>query len=188
MTRINDYIWHLPHASLADDPPDVAALQQSFNQPLADGLESPLGELGYRLSSSDVVVRLDAHESEPTRTADTFLANVRFIAYLQEDVIVRVHFEHAEWAHYLADRTAHSYTINLDRFKVQDPATQVAVPAWEGRLHTRMSNRPGELHHAGGDEQIWIFRSADELEAQMQAFVEKFRTLGHPWLTDPGTM
>ena len=42
MTRINDYLWHLPHAASADDPPDVQALQQAFNAPLVAALEEPL--------------------------------------------------------------------------------------------------------------------------------------------------
>jgi hypothetical protein len=185
MTKINDYLWHLPHALLPDDPPDVAVLQQSFNLPIADSLEGPLGELGYQLKSNDVMVKLDERLD---RTADTYYANVRFIAYMESDIILRVHFEHTEWATILADHDVHQYFINLDRFKVQDPRTQVVVPAWSGRLHSRMTNRPGDRLHHTGEDQIWAYKSAEELEAQIQLFLEKFDRMGHAWLADRATL
>jgi hypothetical protein len=184
MAKINDYLWQLPHAALPDDPPDIAALQQAFNMPIVAALEGPLGDLGYALKSSDVMVKLDDRFDH---TADTYYANVRFIAYLAPDIILRVHFEHTEWAMILADRETHRYFINLDRFKVQDPRTQVVVPAWSGRLHTRMSNVAGRLHHEGED-QIWAYSSAEELEMQLQAFVDKFGRQGHAWLSDTRTL
>jgi hypothetical protein len=185
MTKLNDYLWHLPHTPLPDDPPDVAALQQAFNQPIAGALQRPLGEMGYRLQSSDVIVRLDDRFD---RTADTYYANVRFVDYLEPDVFMRVQFEHAEWALILPGCEQHTYFINLDRFKVQDPATQVAVPAWPGRLHSRMSNLPGDALHHDGQDQIWSFTSAGEFEAQLQLFLDKFARLGRPWLEDRGTL
>lgn len=184
MTKINDYLWHLPHAPLDDDPVDVEILQQMFNGPIVAALEVPLGELGYQLKSNDVVVKLDERVD---RTADTYYANVRFIAYLAHDIIIRVHFEHTEWAHFLGGHETHQYFINLDRFKVQDPRTQVAVPAWSGRLHSRMSNLPDRLHH-DGEDQLWGFSSAEELEAQLQMFQEKFIRMGHAWLADRASM
>lgn len=184
MTRINDYLWHLPHEPLADDPPDVALLQEAFNAPVVAAVERPLAALGYRLSSSDVTVRL---EDRLDYTADTYHANVRFLAYLQPDVIARVHFEHGEWAHFLASSDTHRYAINLDRFKVSDPRTQVAVPAWGGRLHTRVSSRPGALHFEGED-QFWAYRSPGELAEQLLLFLDKFERLGRAWLEDEATM
>lgn len=185
MTKINDYLWHLPHTPLADDPPDVAALQQMFNQPIIDLLEGPLEEMGYRLGSNDVMVRLD---DRLDHTADTYYANVRFVSYFRPDVIVRMHFEHTEWALVLPNCEQHQYFINLDRFKVRDPATQVVVPAWPGRLHTRMSNQPGDALHHSGEDQVWCFAAPDELEAQLRLFLDKFERLGRPWLEDARTM
>lgn len=184
MARINDYLWHLPHEPEPDDPPEIALLQEAFNVPLSAAVESALGEMGYRLSSSDVLVRLD---DRLDNTADTYYANVRFVAYLQPDVLARVHFEHGEWATFLAGSDIHHYTINLDRFKVRDPYSQVAVPAWGGRLHTRVSNRPGVLHH-DGEDQIWAYTSEAELAGQIRQFLEKFERLGRAWLEDPATM
>jgi hypothetical protein len=184
MTKINDYLWHLPHDPLPDDPPDVGILASVFNRPIVDMLKNPLGSLGYDLSSNDVMVRLD-DEMERARTAYTYYANVRFIAYIEADIIVRVHFEHAEWANFLEGSERHSFYINLDRFKVRDPASQIAVPAWHGRLHSRMSNQPGDvLHHSGGEEQVWTYTSQAELIALLDLFLDKFQRLGHPWLAD----
>jgi len=185
MTKINDYIWHLPHAPEAGDPPSVGALQQNFNLPIVDILEGPLSGLGYELKSNDVVVRLD---DRLDRTFDTYYANVRFIRRLQYDVITRVHFEHAEWANFLPNADQHRYFINLDRFRVVDPVTQVAVPAWPGRLHTRMSNRPGDVLHHSGEDQIWMYTSASELERQLALFLDKFIRLAIPWLEDAASM
>ncbi len=184
MTKINDYLWHLPHAPLDDDPPDVAMLQQAFNQPIVDALQGPLGSLGYELKSSDIVVKLAGRVDN---TMDTYHANVRFISYLLPDVLLRVHFEHDEWAHFLPNSKVHRYFINLDRFKVQDPTTQIAVPAWSGRLHTRMSSLPGRLHH-DGEDQIWSFSTAEELERQLQQFVNTFTQAGHPWLASSSSL
>ncbi len=185
MTRINDYLWYLPHEPLEGEPPDVAMLQEVFNQPIVQTLSAPLAALGYALKGNDVMIKVSGWLDH---TADTFYANVRFVAYLEPDVLLRVHFEHTEWAHILAHAERHSYFINLDRFKVQDPATQVVVPAWPGRLHTRLSNRPGDVLHHSGEDQIWTYTSAEELAAQLQLFLDKFTRLGHPWLADRTTL
>ncbi len=182
MTRINDYIWQLPHNPLPDDPPDVAALQQSFNMPIAAALEQPLAALGYILKSSDVMVKL---QDRVDRTFDTYLANVRFIRYLRSDVIARVHFEHGEWATILPGNVVHRYTINLDRFKIIDPSTQQVVPGWQGRLHTRVSSRDAYVLEHDGEDQIWAFSTAEQLERQLALFLDKFTRLGVPWLESP---
>lgn len=184
MTRINDYLWHLPHTVLDEDPPDILTLQQVFNAPIVATLEGPLSEMGYKLKSNDIAVRLDGRVDN---TYDTYYANVRFIHYLLPDIITRVHFQHAEWATLLPTHEEHTYYINLDRFKVTDPTTQAVVPAWSGRLHTRMSNLPDVLHH-DGEDQIWIYSSAEELVQQLNLFLEKFTYLGRPWLEDPATL
>ncbi|HEC21909.1 MAG TPA: hypothetical protein ENI95_03210 [Chloroflexi bacterium] len=178
MTRINEYLWQLPHTPLEDDPPDVGLLQQVFNEPIVAALEEPLAALGYHLNSNDIMVHLDAPVEH---TRHTYHANVRFIRYLRADVITRIHFEHSEWAHFLPGSDLHHYFINLDRFKVADPTTQVVVPAWPGRLHTRLSRLPGQLQHTGED-QIWSFTSVAELEQQIGLFLEKFTSLAKPWL------
>ncbi len=183
MTRINDYLWHLPHPASADDPPDVSALQQAFNAPVAAALEEPLAALGYALSSSDIAVQLDSREAY---AQDTYRANVRFICYLEPDVIARVHFEHVEWAHFLMESETHRYFVNLDRFKLADPANQIQLPAWPGRLHTRMSCLPDRLHH-DGEDQLWAFDSALTLDAQLQLFLAKFDRQGRRWLEDRAT-
>jgi hypothetical protein len=184
MTKINDYLWHLPHQPLDDDPPDVSLLQQAFNMPVVAALEEPLGLLGYQVKGNDVMVKLDERVDG---TVDTYYANVRFIAYLEPDVIIRVHFEHVEWAHFLAGHERHRYFINLDRFKVKDPRTQIAIPAWPGRLHTRMSCLPRKLHH-DGEDQIWSFSSAEEFEAHLQLFLDNFQRMGHPWLSESSSL
>ncbi len=185
MTKINDYLWHLPHTPLPDDPPDINTLQGVFYAPIVAAIREPLSELGYELKSSDVVVRLD---DRVDHTLDTYYANVRFIHYLQSDIITRVHFEHAAWAHFLPNSDEHRYYINLDRFKVSDLSTQMAIPAWPGRLHTRMSNRVGDVLHHDGEDQIWIYHSAEDLSAQLELFIKKFTELGKLWLDDPATL
>lgn len=186
MTKINDYLWYLPHMPEIGDPPDIGMLQQTFNSPIVEALKVPLSELGYELKSSDVMVRLD---DRLDRTADTFYANVRFIRYLTPDVITRVHFEHLEWAHFLATSGDHRYVINLDRFKLLDPENQIAERQWEGRLHTRMSSRPDVhiLEHAGQD-QIWVYQQVADLDQQLALFRDKFRERGMAWLEDRRTM
>src|SRR5690606_37551006 len=71
MTKINDYLWHLPHEPLPDDPPEIARLQEAFSAPLVATVEGALDEMGYRLSSSDILVRLD---DRLDNTADTYYA------------------------------------------------------------------------------------------------------------------
>ena len=191
MTRINDYLWHLPHIDDPADPPDISRLQQSFNAPIVAGLEGPLGELRYQLKSNDVMVNLENQidvVDENAELKNTYIANVRFIAYLEPDVIARVHFEHGEWAQVLSTRDTHIFYVNLDRFKVQDPRTQVAVPAWHGQLHSRMSSDPnGGLHH-NGEDQVWSYDSGARLEELLQLFLTKFRQMGHAWLADRASM
>ena len=183
MTRINDYLWHLPHPATADDPPDIHALQGAFNAPLVAALEGPLAALGYSLSSNDIAVQLDSREAY---AQDTYRANIRFICYLEPDVIARVHFEHVEWAHFLVGSETHRYFINLDRFKLADPDNQIPLPAWSGRLHTRMSSLPDRLHH-DGEDQLWAYGSALELDAQLHLFLDKFDRQGRRWLEDRAT-
>lgn len=185
MTKINDYLWHLPHSPLDDDPPDISVLQQTFNLPITAALEGPFAELGYELKSSDIAVRLD---DRIDNTYDTYYANVRFIHYMDYDIITRIHFEHGAWAHFLPQSDQHHYYVNLDRFRMADPDTQTLIPAWSGRLHTRMSNRPGDFLHHDGEDQIWTFTSAEELEQQLQLVLEKFTNLGRLWLEDTATL
>lgn len=182
MTKINEYIWHIPHDPLADDPPEISMLQDAFNVPIASLLSEPFAALGYDLKSSDVMVKLD---DRLDHTADTYYANVRFIHYLRQDVLVRVHFQHDEWASFLADGDRHRYFINLDRFKVADLRTQVAIPGWEGRLHTRMTSRPEQILEHSGDDQIWAFSTPAQFEEQLNLFWEKFIQLGQKWLENP---
>lgn len=179
MTRINDYLWHIPHTLEAGDPPEIQSLQQAFNRPIADAVQGPLGEMGYELTSSDIAVRLDERVDN---TRDTYYANVRLIRYLQPDIIARIHFEHMEWATFLTDSAVHRYAINLDRFKIADPATQRLIPAWPGRLHTRMSSQPIDVLHHRGEDQIWTFTYPGEFEQQLQLTLEKFANLGRAWL------
>ena len=179
MTRINDYLWQLPHTTMPDDPPDIDALQQSFNVPLVALLEEPFARLGYQLRGSEVMVRLD---DKPDNTANTYYAAVRFIHYIQPDVLTRVHFQHDEWALILPTHEQHRFFINLDRFKVTDPRTQIAVPGWEGRLHTRVSNRADYVLEHSGEDQIWSFSTPTELEECLTLFWEKFVQMGQDWL------
>ncbi|MBN1429703.1 MAG: hypothetical protein JXB07_15140 [Anaerolineae bacterium] len=179
MTKINDYLWHLPHEPLIDDPPDVALLQGAFNTPIVALLKDSFAETGYQLNSSDVIVKLDGRLDN---TQDTYYANVRFIRYLQSDVLVRVHFEHTEWAHFLPPQAEHRFFINLDRFKIADPATQIVVPAWSGRLHTRISSHAEYVLEHKGDDQVWVYSSQREFEDRLALFWEKFIHLGRDWL------
>lgn len=179
MTKINDYIWHLPHDPLPDDPPDIDLLQKAFNAPLVGLLKENFSQLRYELKSSDVLVRLD---EKPDNTVNTYYANVRFIRYLSPDVIVRVHFQHMEWAHFFPLSNIHQYSINLDRFKFTNPQTQQALPDWEGRLHTRISNRPQMVLEHEGEDQIWSYETPQQFEDQMSLFWEKFIQLGQDWL------
>lgn len=174
MTKLTDYMWALPHKPEDDDPPEVAALQEAFNVPIARALEELMAAFGYQLDSSDVVVKLD---DRIDNTRDTYYANVRFLRYLPPEIIVRVHFEHAEWALFLPEPETHTYFINLDRFKVIPP-TQQLVPAWPGRLHLRMSNIPGDILEHDGPDQIWQYSSSPEFEEQLLLFLDKFERLG----------
>src|SRR5437764_15034207 len=108
MTKVNDYLWMMPHTPLADDPPDVNLLPQNFNRPIIGALQEALERLGYELKTSDVMVKLADRQD---RTFDTYFANVRFIKYLTVDIIARVHFEHGEWAHFLPQSKTHQYSI-----------------------------------------------------------------------------
>ncbi|NDJ51914.1 MAG: hypothetical protein GYB68_02375 [Chloroflexi bacterium] len=185
MTKINDYLWHLPHEPLDDDPPDIALLADWFNEPVIQMVSGPLADLGYQLSGNDVAIRL----LESTDFAmDTFHANVRFIRYLAPEIMVRVHFEHDTWGHYLPTKGLHRFFISLDRFKFQDLNTQMMEPGWHGRLHLRMSYLPdGDLEH-DGEDQIWHYSSLGELTDHLHVFLDKFQRMGQPWLEDPSTM
>jgi hypothetical protein len=185
MTKVNDYMWQLPHSPLADDPPDVNLLQQNFNSPIVGTLQEALGRLGYELKTTDVMVKLQDRQD---RTMDTYFANVRFIKYLSVDVLARIHFEHSEWAHFLPQAKTHQYSINLDRFKMSDPVTQQLLPGWDGRLHTRMSNRDADVLEHNGPDQIWAYTSAQQLERQLQLFLDKFIRFGVDWLENPSTL
>jgi len=174
MTRLTDYMWSLPHEPETSDPPEIAALQEMFSAPLVRTLEEPMAGLGYQLDSSDVVVKLDERVDN---TRDTYYANVRFLRYLSPEIIVRVHFEHAEWALFLPAPETHTFFINLDRFKVVPP-THHLVPAWPGRLHLRMSNRPDDTLEHDGPDQIWQYSSMPEFDELLSLFLDKFERLG----------
>jgi len=182
MPKITDYLWEIPHTATADDPPDVDALQQTFNLPIIALLEQPFKGLGYDLKSSDVMIRLDERVDN---TADTYYANVRFIRYLRPDVFARVHFQQLEWALILPQPEQHQYVINLDRFKVADPRTQIAVPDWEGRRHTRVSNKADYVLEHDGPDQVWTYANPQQFEDQLNLFWEKFMRSGQDWLEDP---
>jgi len=190
MTRVNDYLWQLPHTPAADDPEDVVTLLQTFNLPLAQALEGPLTALGYPLRSSDIHIPPDkvVLMEDMGAYSNTYRANLRFIRYLLPDVITRIHFEHTEWSSTIGGSQEHRYVINLDRFKVSDTHTMMAVPAWEGRLHMRMSGDPARGLEHDGPDQVWSFSSAAELEAQITLFLRKFTQLGQAWLEDPATL
>lgn len=179
MTKINDYLWQLPHDALVDDPPEVALLQDIFNAPLVTLVKDSFAKIGYELKSSDVIVKLD---NRLDNTQDTYYANVRFIHYVQSDILVRVHFEHMEWAHFLVQNEEHRFVINLDRFKISNPTTQMVVPAWEGRLHTRMSSLSEYVLQHTGEDQIWTYSSLGQFEDLLTLFWEKFIHLGRDWL------
>ena len=183
MTKINDYIWQLPHTPLDDDPPDINILQQDYNLPIAEHLKNPLGDLGYELKTSDIAVRFDEFSEHG---GNMYTANVRFIRYLTPEIIVRVHFEHDGWAHTIEDHHIHRFYINLDRMKLRDVKTQMMVSAWGGRIQTRMSNRPGILHRTG-DDQLWQYASAEAFDQQMELFLSNFVGVGQAWLEDPTT-
>lgn len=191
MARINEYLWHLPHTPESDDPPDVALLQEAFNQPVVEALLEPLGERGYQLKSSDVIVALDSQvdvdPEDGTELANTYLANVRFIKYLLPDVIARVHFEHLEWAQVVTGSERHRYAVALDRFKLRDPVSQIPVPAWPGRLHTRLAHVPGQLIPQHPDEAVQVYATPAELAEQLVAFLAQFARVGQPWLENPDT-
>lgn len=171
-------MWYLPHEPEADDPPEVAALAADFNQPIMEAVGGILGTQGYQLSNSDVMIKLtEVIEG----TADLFQANVRFIKYLQPDIMTRIHFEHMDWALILPDSDTHRFFVNLDRFKVVGDTRQT-VPAWEGRLHTRLSSTPGDVFFFEGMDQQWAYSSLDELETLMSEFLGKFERLVIPWL------
>lgn len=186
MTKINDYLWELPHTPQDDDPEDVSTLIQVFNTPLAEALSAPMQELGYSLRSNDVQIPPDMMVMESMGDlSNVYRANLRFIRYLRPDVIVRVHFEHESWSRHLGGSETHVFFVNLDRFKVVDPATMQVVPAWEGRRHMRMSCMPGgSLEHDGLD-QHWSYSSAGQLEGLLTIFLDKFRGPGRDWLEDP---
>lgn len=178
MTKITDYLWSLPHEPESDDPPEVAMLQEAFRDPVVATLQGPLEAMGYELEGSDVVIKLDERVDY---TYDTYYANVRFLRYLLPDVITRVHLQHAEWGLLLPEAETHLFFINLDRFKVLGP-TQHLVPAWPGRLHTRMSALPGDVFEHDGPDQIWQYASTEELAQLLDLFLDKFERLGRPWL------
>lgn len=178
MTRVNDYLWLIPHDPLADDPPEISVLIQVFVEPLIQILSEPLAAHGYNLSDCDVMVKLDERFDD---TYDTFYANVRFVKYLQPNIMARVHFQHNEWALFLPQPDVHHYFINLDRFKTLDHTMQ-AVPAWEGRLHTRLSNLPGDVLQFEDLDQQWTFTTPADLAGQMGFFLDKFKRLVVPWL------
>ena len=178
MTRINAYLWQLPHETQADDPPEVGALMAAFNEPIAQTVGEPLAAHGYNLSASDVMVKL---EDRLDATHDTYYANVHFVKYLRPNIMARVHFQHTEWALFLPNSSVHNFFVNLDRFKTLD-ATRRVAPAWEGRLHTRLSNRPGDVLHFEGMDQRWTFTSSVELSEQLALVLDKFERLVVPWL------
>ena len=185
MTKVNDYLWMMPHSALSDDPPDVNHLQQSFNAPIVASLEEPLRDLGYELKLNNVMVKLQDRQE---RTFDTYYANLHFIKYLTPEIFTRVHFEHGEWAQFLPQSKTHQYVIILDRFKMVDTRTQQLVPGWEGRLHTRMSSRDADVLEHDGADQLWAFSSAEQLERQLMLFLDKFTNLAIPWLENESTM
>ncbi len=186
MTKVNDYLWEIPHEPLPDDPPEVAVLQRVFNLPLARALVEPLGEIGYTLTSSDVLIPPDS-DVTLDRRENYFRANVRFARHPRPDIVLRVHFEHANWSHRLAQASHHTFYINLDRFKLTDVTLRIPEPAWPGRLHTRMSSLPGTGLHYEGDDQEWFFTEEGGMDIQIARFLDKFRRLGDPWLSDERT-
>jgi hypothetical protein len=178
MTRVNEYLWQLPHEAEADDPSEVGGLIEAFTQPIMDSVSGSLAARGYNLSVCDVMVKLDERFDD---TLDTYYANVRFVKYLQPNIMTRIHFQHTEWALFWPEPETHHYFINLDRFKTLD-ATMQAVPAWDGRLHTRLSNLPGDALFFEDMDQQWTFSTPNELSQQLSTFLDKFERLVVPWL------
>ncbi len=180
MTRINDYVWQLPHDPEPDDPLEIATVITEFIQPIVQTLTEPMATHGYNLSTSDVLVNLD-NQFDEVRTRDTYLANIRFIKYIQPTILTRVHFQHASWALFLPNPERHQYYVNLDRFKVVD-TTQQVVPAWEGRLSSRLASQSDDILHAQLADEKWAYASPGELDQQLALFLEKFARLILPWL------
>lgn len=187
MTKINDYLWHLPHTPTPDDPRDVTTLQQMFNQPIMDILTEPLAEHGYTLSVSDVLVPPDKLVLQ-SELANVYKANVRFAHYLDDLTIARVHFEHDEWAERLPGADEHVFTITLDRYRVTDRSTMVAEPNWPGRLLTKVSSVPGDALHYTGRDQLWRYNSGEQLAAHLALFLRKFEAAGLGWLHDRASL
>ena len=181
MTRINEYLWHLPHQRSMDDPPEVGSLTSEFNDPILYAVSESLAAQGYNLSTNDVMVKLDGRVDN---TFDSFYANVRFMKYLSPDILVRVHFEHVDWALFFPDSDAHTFYVNLDRFKTVNAQTQQMVSDWEGRLHTRLSSNPDDALHFADIDQLWQYSSPDERDARIGLFLDKFERLAVPWLED----
>jgi hypothetical protein len=191
MTRLNEYIWELPHSPTPDDPMEVTSLAQQFNNPLTAHLDEALSTLGYELRSSDIMVPPDKMVlmEDMGSLANTYKANVRYIRYLRPEVITRIHFEHQEWSLGQPNAEQRQFQIILDRFLIADRATMRVEPAWGGRLHTLVSSRPGAaVLHYSGEDKLWTYTNSESLLAAVDAFLDKFRAGGQAWLEDPALM
>lgn len=181
MTKINDYIWQLPHTPTDDDPSDVATLIQVFNNPIVSILEKPLKKMGYKLRSSDVIVPPDQLVIM-AEMDNIYKANVRFIKYISKDVIARIHFEHDEWNGRLPQADQHIFVVNLDCFKFSDKKQHIVDKNWDGRKHAQMSSEFFGSINATGRDVLWVYNNQGELEGHLDTFMEKFKSNGKNWL------
>lgn len=188
MTKVNDYLWQLPHEPAFDDPPDISALISAFNAPVLALIEGPLADRGYQLSASDIIVPPDSEVHLFAEMGKLYRANLRFVRYLSPEIMLRVHFETMPWSVGLPTATRVSYVINLDRFKLSNLQTRQPESGWPGRLHTRVSSRPDAALHHEGDDQVWNFSHSAELQSQLHLFLFKFSQYGDAYLSDPSTM
>lgn len=181
MTKINDYIWQLPHTPTEDDPSDVLNLMRVFNLPIVETLEKPLKKLGYKLRSSDVIVPPDQLVLM-AETDSVYKANVRFTKYISKDVIARVHFEHDEWNSRLPQSDQHIFVVNLDRFRFSDRKQHIVDKNWGGRKNGQMSSEFFGSMATTGRDVLWIYENQAALEGLLETFMEKFKGDGTNWL------
>ncbi len=181
MTKINDYIWQTPHTTTDDDPSDVVELMRVFNTPIVNILAKPLNKLGYKLRSSDVIVPPDQMVLM-AKMDNVYKANVRFIKYINKDVMARVHFEHDEWNSRLPQSEQHIFVVNLDRFRFADAKQHIVDRGWSGRKNGQMSSEFFGSVASTGRDVLWRYQSVAELDGLLDTFMEKFKTDGITFL------
>jgi len=182
VTRVNKYLWQLPHEILSDDPPEIARLQSDFNNPLINLVDTRLSELGYELTASEIHVPPDKLVLM-MELEDTFKAHVRYIKYLPDNVITRIHFDHDEWSLSFSNSQQHIFVVNLDRFRLADVSTRLVDRDWDGRKHTQVSRfRDAGISAMGDEGRLWYYTNYEELVSLMAVFLDKFTADGQSWL------